>query len=162
MDIEKKIIRILKKDREGITILDMANKLKVHRHTLTKYIYRLQGEGKIKIREIGRAKLCYLNFENKNKKGISNSAIVILTSMLILLSIYSYLSFTGYFLYRETIAPFNISANIPLSLITEKDNNFLELYFENETSFTADFLVDNNGTYNLSLITKFTTPLHLR
>ncbi|HDI06686.1 MAG TPA: HTH domain-containing protein, partial [Candidatus Aenigmarchaeota archaeon] len=43
MDIEKKIIRILKKDREGITISDMANKLKVHRHTLTKYIYRLQG-----------------------------------------------------------------------------------------------------------------------
>ena len=65
MDIEKKIIRILKKDREGITISDMANKLKVHRHTLTKYIYRLQGEGKIKIREIGRAKLCYLN----NKRG---------------------------------------------------------------------------------------------
>jgi len=67
MQIEKKVVDILKKDREGITISDMANKLKVHRHTLTKYIYRfrLQGEGKIKIREIGRAKLCYLN----NKRG---------------------------------------------------------------------------------------------
>ncbi len=65
MQIEKKVVDILKKDREGITISDIANKLKVHRHTLTKYIYRLQGEGKIKIREIGRAKLCYLN----NKRG---------------------------------------------------------------------------------------------
>ncbi|MCK4428869.1 MAG: HTH domain-containing protein [Candidatus Aenigmarchaeota archaeon] len=61
MEIENNILGILKKDREGLTISNMANQLNVHRHTLTKYIYRLEGEEKIKIREVGKAKLCYLN-----------------------------------------------------------------------------------------------------
>ncbi len=51
MDIEKKLPGILKKDREGITISTLAEKLKVHRHTMTKYIYRLEGKRKIKIRK---------------------------------------------------------------------------------------------------------------
>ena len=61
MEIENKIIGLLKKCREGLTISDMADRIKVHRHTLTKYIYRLEGEEKIKIRKVGKAKLCYLN-----------------------------------------------------------------------------------------------------
>ena len=32
----------------------------VHRHTATKYIYKLIGEGKIRIRNISTAKVCYL------------------------------------------------------------------------------------------------------
>ena len=59
--IEQKILQYLKKHPEGIMILDLADALKVHRHTITKYVYRLEGAEKIKIRKVGIAKLCYLN-----------------------------------------------------------------------------------------------------
>ena len=65
MEIEEKILGLLKKDTEGITISEIADKLNLHRHTITKYIYRLEGRGTIKIRKIGIAKLCYLNGEKK-------------------------------------------------------------------------------------------------
>ncbi|MCD6274810.1 MAG: HTH domain-containing protein, partial [Candidatus Aenigmarchaeota archaeon] len=162
MDIEKRILKLLKKEGEGVTVSDLAKKSKLHRHTIAKYIYKLESQKKIKIREIGRAKLCYLNFENKNKKGISNLVAIMFVTISILSALLAYADLTGYFIYENRINPVNISKNLSLQNIQKIDNNFLELYFENETSFTADFLVDNNGTYNLSLITKFTTPLHLR
>ena len=59
-NIEAKILKYLGKHPEGIMILDLAAALSVHRHTLVKYIYRLEGAGKIRIRKIGVAKLCYL------------------------------------------------------------------------------------------------------
>lgn len=65
MDIEKKILEELKKESSGITLSDLADKLKVHRHTLTKYVYKLEGAEKIRVRKIGIAKLCYLNNHNK-------------------------------------------------------------------------------------------------
>lgn len=65
MEIEERIIGLLKKDTEGITISDIAEKLELHRHTITKYIYRLEGRETIKIRKIGIAKLCYLNDKMK-------------------------------------------------------------------------------------------------
>lgn len=58
--IETKIIGYLKKHPEGIVILDLADALGVHRHTITKYVYRLEGAGKISIRKVGIAKLCYV------------------------------------------------------------------------------------------------------
>jgi len=58
--IEQKIINYLKKHPEGTMLLDLADATGVHRHTATKYIYRLEGMGKIKVRKIGIAKLCYL------------------------------------------------------------------------------------------------------
>ena len=60
-ETEKKILKYLKKHPEGTMILDLAKALKIHRHTATKYVYRLEGAQKIKIRKIGIAKLCYLN-----------------------------------------------------------------------------------------------------
>jgi len=65
MEIEEKILGLLKKDTEGIAISEIADNLNLHRHTITKYIYRLEGRGTIKIRKIGIAKLCYLNGEKK-------------------------------------------------------------------------------------------------
>ena len=59
--IETKIMKYLKKHPEGIMILDLADAIGAHRHTITKYVYRLEGAGKIKIRKLGIAKLCYLN-----------------------------------------------------------------------------------------------------
>jgi len=58
--IEIKIFNYLKKHPEGTMLLDLADAINVHRHTVTKYVYRLDGAGKIKIRKIGIAKLCYL------------------------------------------------------------------------------------------------------
>ncbi len=58
--IEEKILRYLKKHPEGTMIIDLAAALGSHRHTITKYVYRLEGMGKIKIRKIGIAKLCYV------------------------------------------------------------------------------------------------------
>ena len=60
MELEKRILRLLKKDREGTTISDLAKKLKLHRHTIPKYLYKLEAQKKIKIRKVGVAKLCYL------------------------------------------------------------------------------------------------------
>ena len=59
--VEEKVLSYLKEHPEGIMILDLAGAIGVHRHTVTKYVYRLEGAGKIKIRKIGIAKLCYLN-----------------------------------------------------------------------------------------------------
>ncbi|MBN2094957.1 MAG: hypothetical protein JW727_02820 [Candidatus Aenigmarchaeota archaeon] len=60
MDIEHRILEILEKNSEGVTLLELASWIEVHRHTLTKYVYKLEGENRIKIRKVGIAKLCYL------------------------------------------------------------------------------------------------------
>ncbi len=62
--IEKKIMQYLKKHPEGIMILDLADAVGAHRHTVTKYVYRLEGRLLLSVRKIGIAKLCYL------KKGV--------------------------------------------------------------------------------------------
>ncbi len=58
--IEKKIMEYLKKHPEGTMILDLADAVGAHRHTVTKYVYRLEGRGSLSVRNIGIAKLCYL------------------------------------------------------------------------------------------------------
>ncbi len=60
MDLESKILGYLKKHPEGIMILDLADAVGAHRHTVTKYVYRLEGRGSLSVRKIGIAKLCYL------------------------------------------------------------------------------------------------------
>lgn len=55
-----KIIDILRKHPEGLSITDIAKLLQVHRHTITKYIYQLMGAGVIYQRKVGPTKLCYL------------------------------------------------------------------------------------------------------
>lgn len=60
MSIEDRVTNYLKKHPEGVTILDLSDAMGVHRQTLTKYVYRLEGSGKIRIRKVGIAKLCYL------------------------------------------------------------------------------------------------------
>ena len=65
VSIESEIFKHLKKHPEGVMILDLAEAIGVHRHTVTKYVYRLEGAGKIKVRKVGIAKLCYLVEEKK-------------------------------------------------------------------------------------------------
>lgn len=54
------IIAELRKHPEGITIVDLANRLDMTRQTAAKYVLVLISEGIVKVRKIGPAKLCYL------------------------------------------------------------------------------------------------------
>jgi len=58
--IKSKILNTLGKHPEGLTILDISKLTGIHRHTATKYVYWLIGAGVVLMREIGRAKVCYL------------------------------------------------------------------------------------------------------
>jgi len=61
--MEDRILDFLKENPHGLMISEIADALDVHRHTITKYIYRLEGMGLIKLRKVGIAKLCYLSEE---------------------------------------------------------------------------------------------------
>ena len=56
----EKIISILKKHPEGLTILNISKLIGANRTTVAKYIYGLIAEGLISQRKVGPAKLCYL------------------------------------------------------------------------------------------------------
>jgi predicted transcriptional regulator len=62
--IRDKILVILKRHPEGLTIMEIAELMNMSRITIAKYIYGLTVEGLVKQRIIGPAKLCYL------KKGL--------------------------------------------------------------------------------------------
>jgi predicted ArsR family transcriptional regulator len=55
-----KIIVLLRKHPEGLTIMEIAELLDISRITVAKYIYGLTVEGMVRQRQIGPAKLCYL------------------------------------------------------------------------------------------------------
>jgi DNA-binding IclR family transcriptional regulator len=59
-NIREKIIDILKKHPEGLTILEIADIVGMNRITVSKYIYGLISENKISQKRIGPAKLCCL------------------------------------------------------------------------------------------------------
>jgi len=59
-DVMDRVEETLRKHPEGLTILRLAGIVGMHRHTVTKYVYRMIGSGDIYQREVGRAKLCYL------------------------------------------------------------------------------------------------------
>lgn len=58
--VKGRIIAILGKNTDGMTILDISKEVGMSRHAVTKYIYQLLGEKKISQRQIGSAKVCYL------------------------------------------------------------------------------------------------------
>ncbi len=53
------VIGLLKKHKEGLTVVEIARILKFSRNTIAVYLAGLKGEGKIWIRNIGMAKLNY-------------------------------------------------------------------------------------------------------
>jgi hypothetical protein len=64
----KAVIEALKLNPEGLTLLSLAEVTGLHRHTCTKYIHELIGAGIVYQRDVGAAKLCYLNKEIENKE----------------------------------------------------------------------------------------------
>ena len=61
VDPRKLIIDALRKNPEGLTLLSLAEVSGLHRHTCTKYVHELIGAGIVHQRNVGVAKLCYLN-----------------------------------------------------------------------------------------------------
>ncbi len=62
-NFESRIVELLKENPQGLTTTEIANFLKAHRHTITKYVYKLAGSGAISQRVVGPAKICYLRGE---------------------------------------------------------------------------------------------------
>jgi DNA-binding IclR family transcriptional regulator len=56
---EEKILKCLEKEYpRDLSIEEIAEKIRVHRNTVSKYIWGLEKEGKVRIsRKIGRAKM---------------------------------------------------------------------------------------------------------
>ena len=65
--IREGVIEALRKNPQGLTILEISKILEVNRNTVTKYIYELSGAGVIEHRKIGTAKLCFLNKKGEKK-----------------------------------------------------------------------------------------------
>lgn len=53
------ISELLKKNREGLTIMEIAESLSISRNTVAVALAELKGEGVIRIRPVGMAKLNY-------------------------------------------------------------------------------------------------------
>jgi len=59
MDKKQAVIKLLKKDTDGLTIIEIAKALKISRNTVPVILAELKGEKKIRIRPVGKAKLHY-------------------------------------------------------------------------------------------------------
>lgn len=59
MNKKEKVIKLLKKDTDGLTIIEIAKALKISRNTVPVILAELKGENKIRIRPVGKAKLHY-------------------------------------------------------------------------------------------------------
>lgn len=74
IDKKTKVIRLLKENPAGLTIVDIANALGISRHTVAIVLAELRGADKIKIKEMGMAKLHYLK-EDKDEISYYDSSI---------------------------------------------------------------------------------------
>ena len=59
-EILEKILEILKENKPGMTLQEIADKLKTSRITARKYLAFLEGAEKVKMKKIGKAKFYYL------------------------------------------------------------------------------------------------------
>ncbi len=59
------VIELLKKNSDGLTIIEISKKLKISRNTVTVALAELKGAEQIRIRPIGKAKLNYWKGDKK-------------------------------------------------------------------------------------------------
>jgi predicted transcriptional regulator len=73
--IRQRTIDLLKQNKQGLTLLEIAKALSVNRVTISKYIYGLIAEGLVLQRLIGPAKLCYLcpQYAELEKLGLKDN-----------------------------------------------------------------------------------------
>ena len=65
MLIKDKILKLLQKQKEGLTITDVTNILQIHYSTSSKYLAVLEAERKVVHRDIGMAKLFRLSDDHE-------------------------------------------------------------------------------------------------
>jgi len=70
--VKEKIVNVLKRHPEGITIKSLSQILGLHRQTITKYVFELKGAGVIYRRRVGSATLHYLL--SSKGRGVSTYA----------------------------------------------------------------------------------------
>jgi predicted transcriptional regulator len=68
--IRGKILKILEKHPEGLTIIDISKYICASRHSVAKYTYQLLEEDLIFQREVGTAKICYLKGKKHERKSL--------------------------------------------------------------------------------------------
>ncbi len=71
-NLKKKIIEILKIHPEGLTIIDLAKIIGVHRQTVSKYILVLESSDVVYRRKLGSATLNYLKSQFEKKESRKN------------------------------------------------------------------------------------------
>jgi Mn-dependent DtxR family transcriptional regulator len=59
MERRKELIKLLKKNTDGLTIIEIAKELKISRNTVPVVLAELKGAKLIRIRPVGKAKLHY-------------------------------------------------------------------------------------------------------
>jgi orotate phosphoribosyltransferase-like protein len=60
------VVKALKNNSDGLTVVEISKKLKISRNTVAVVLAELKGAGKIRIRQVGMAKLHYWG---KGKNG---------------------------------------------------------------------------------------------
>jgi DNA-binding NarL/FixJ family response regulator len=60
MDRQNKILVLLRKNTDGLTIQEIARALKISRNTVPVILAELKGANKIRVRPVGKAKLHYI------------------------------------------------------------------------------------------------------
>ncbi|MEM5871255.1 MAG: hypothetical protein QW051_00105, partial [Candidatus Aenigmatarchaeota archaeon] len=144
----QQIIEVLKKHPEGLTITAISKLTKLHRHTVTKYIYELRGADLIIERMIGPAKLCYLKngcttkkeretirrLENRMKSSFGSLGQIQLFTIFVFLVLAPVALITAYNLTNSTNETFSLEGYITAESIENTSNETNEI-FENESFF---------------------------
>jgi len=58
--MKKRVLKLLRKNRDGLTVQEIAKAIKVSRNTIPVVLAELKGANKIRIRPVGKAKLHYI------------------------------------------------------------------------------------------------------
>jgi predicted ArsR family transcriptional regulator len=65
MGKKRRVVELLRKNTDGLTITDIAAHLKISRNTVAVALAELRGEGRLRVRQVGMAKLHYLQRGDK-------------------------------------------------------------------------------------------------
>lgn len=59
-DKKEGVLKLLKTNRDGLTVLEISDYLKISRNTCAVVLANLEGAGLIRVRPVGKCKLHYL------------------------------------------------------------------------------------------------------
>ena len=68
MKKREKVADLLKKNKDGLTIAEIVEFLKISRNTVAVALAELKGAGKIRVRKVGMAKLHYWDYQGSGRK----------------------------------------------------------------------------------------------